>query len=62
VIRVIDGENIIVKYEGKKYVARLHRMDSSNKGERGYYEAKEALSDMIEGKEVSLEFETPGRM
>lgn len=37
-------------------------MDSSNKGERGYYEAKEALSDMIEGKEVSLEFETPGRM
>ena len=62
VSRVIDGDTIEVRYEGKVEKVRLLRIDTPERNEKGFYEAKEALADMIQGKNVKLEFETPGEV
>jgi len=62
VSRIIDGDTIEVMYQGKVEKVRLLRIDTPERGERGFYEAKEALSDLIGRRAITLEFETPGEL
>ena len=60
VVRVIDGDTIIVRYRGKEERVRLLCIDTPERGERGFNEATEAMRRLVEGREVVLEFEKPG--
>lgn len=53
VSRVIDGDTFETRYGTKPY--RLADVDTPEKGERGYEEAKKALERLIDGKQVQIE-------
>lgn len=62
---VIDGDTLIANYLASVPTTesvRLLNVDTPEKGEPGYEEATEALSKLVEGKQVRLEFETPGKL
>ncbi len=61
VIRVIDGDTIVVFHDGREESVRLLRIDTPERGQKGYRESKDALRQMVEGRVVKLEFEHPGR-
>ncbi len=60
VIRVVDGDTIHVRCEGKKESVRLLRINTPERGRPGYREATEALEDLVDREEVQLLFEGPG--
>lgn len=59
VTRVIDGCTIIVERDGKSETVRLLGIDTLSKDNKFYDGAKMALSKLIEGKKVELEFRNP---
>lgn len=60
-IEVIDGNTIVVEYEGEEEQVRLIDVDSPAKGEPGYEEAAQTLKELLAGKDVLLEFDPPGK-
>ena len=61
VIRIVDGDTLRVWYQDEDQPVRLLRVDTPERGERGYREATEALTELIQGGEVRLEFESQKR-
>ena len=60
VVRVIDGDTIIVRWRGMDEKVRLLNIDTPERGEPGYHEATDALRDLIGDRPVDLEWEEPG--
>ena len=60
VVFVADGDTVRVVYRGAREWVRLLRIDTPERDEEGYEEAREALSRMVDGRDVELVFETPG--
>ena len=53
VTRVIDGDTFCTNV--RKNPVRLARVDTPEKGERGYQKATNALSSLIKGQEVTID-------
>ena len=60
VLRIEDGDTIIVRAGKREERVRLLYIDTPEKGEKGYDAARKALAAFINGQLVDLEFETPG--
>jgi micrococcal nuclease len=60
VVFVADGDTVRVEYRGKREWVRLLRIDTPERDEAGYGEARDALRGLVEGREVTLVFEDPG--
>jgi micrococcal nuclease len=60
-LRVIDGDTIEVRWRGGTERVRLLRINTPERGRRGYDEATAALERLLEGADLALEFERPGR-
>ena len=56
-VRVIDGDTIKCRVGGKIESVRLISVDSPERGEPGYEEARDFMVEMVEGKKVRLEFD-----
>ena len=53
VIKVIDGDTFLTNR--RKHPVRLSEVDTPEKRQPGYQEAKQALADMILGQEVTID-------
>lgn len=53
VIRVIDGDTF--ETNRRKHPVRLANVDTSEKREKGYQKAKDALKKLVEGEYVAVE-------
>ena len=60
VVRVVDGDTIRVRYEGRDEPVRLLCINTPERGKPGFEEATEAMRGLVEGRAVVLEFERPG--
>jgi micrococcal nuclease len=60
VVFVADGDTVRVVREGAREWVRLLRIDTPERDERGYSEARDALDAMVGEKSVNLVFEKPG--
>jgi len=64
VVRVIDGDTLIVRYRPPGPMderVRLLNVDTPERGRPGHREATDALRRLVAGKRVNLDFERPGR-
>lgn len=61
-VRVIDGDTIEVDCEGDRERVRLLRIDTPERGEPGFAQARDALEALIGAGPVELEFEIPGEI
>ena len=59
--RVIDGDTIEVRWRDRTERVRLLRINTPERGRRGYDEATAALEGLLRGTDPALEFERPGR-
>jgi micrococcal nuclease len=59
--RVIDGDTLDVRCGGRTERVRLLRIDTPEREEPGYGEARRALERLVSRREVYLAFEEPGR-
>lgn len=62
VIFVADGDTVRVVYRGVREWVRLLRIDTPEREQEGYEAARAALAQMVQGKEVELVFERPGKV
>ena len=53
VTKVIDGDTFIT--DKRKHPVRLANVNTPEKGQPGYGEAKEALKNLIQGQEVAID-------
>ncbi len=62
-VRVVDGDTIVVRWRGAEERVRLLRVDTPERGMSGYTESVEFLRKFLTGKRIELEFEgaTPER-
>lgn len=60
VARVIDGDTIDVVCGGIPSRVRLLNVDTPERGQPGYEQARSALELLVENQEVYLDFEKPG--
>jgi micrococcal nuclease len=60
-VRVVDGDTIRVRRRGEDIPVRLLRIDTPERGQRGFGEATEALRRLLGRGAVRIEFEHPGR-
>jgi micrococcal nuclease len=60
-VRVVDGDTIRVRWRGDDQPVRLLRIDTPERGQRGFGEATEALRGLLGQDPVRLVFERPGR-
>lgn len=60
-IEVVDGNTIVVEYEGEEEQVRLMDVETPAKGEPGYEQATQTLKELLAGKDVLLEFDSPGK-
>ena len=62
-VRVVDGDTIVVLWRGNEERVRLLRVDTPERGMSGYTESVEFLRKFLTGKRIDLEFEhaTPER-
>jgi endonuclease YncB( thermonuclease family) len=60
VIRIVDGDTIEVLLGGRREHVRLLRINTPERGQPGYEEAKGALARLVAGGTVSLEPEEGG--
>ena len=61
--RVVDGDTLRVRYRPSRPLeesVRLLCVDTPERGEPGYAEARAALEEMVRGKRITLEWEQPG--
>ncbi|MHB9149135.1 MAG: S-layer homology domain-containing protein [Thermoleophilia bacterium] len=61
VLSVIDGDTIQVRYRGHDESIRLIGLDTPESGEPFSHEASIALADMLQGQEITLEFDVEPR-
>lgn len=64
VVRVVDGDTIVVRYAPLRPMQERIRMlsiDTPERGEPGYAEARTALARMLRDQRVTLEFASPGK-
>lgn len=54
--RVIDGDTFVVRYDGELTSVRIYGIDTPERGEPGFAEAKAALETQILGRTVRLSF------
>jgi endonuclease YncB( thermonuclease family) len=57
---VIDGDTIVVwldkgDYENKRYILRLLDIDTPERNQKGYYEAKEYVSQALENQVIHVQ-------
>jgi micrococcal nuclease len=57
---VADGDTLRALIGGKSEWVRFLRIDTPEKGERGYLRSREALIDLVGGKDITLVFEKEG--
>ena len=50
VVKVIDGDT----FQTKTRIIRLTNVDTPEKGQKGYQDAKQALKDLIQGEIVTI--------
>ncbi len=55
VLRIVDGDTIIVEIEGKEESVRIIGIDAPEKDECYFEEASENLTEFISNKEITLE-------
>ncbi len=60
VIRVIDGDTIVLKYQDAELKVRLLRINVPDANDYAQKNGRDAMKSLIEGKEVSLKFEKEG--
>jgi micrococcal nuclease len=63
VVSVTDGDTLVVapsRQGGAEERVRLLAIDTPERGQPGHAEAREALSDLVGGRAVRLDFEEPG--
>jgi len=61
VLWVVDGDTIQVDMGGRKEMVRFLYINTPERRQHGYEEATAALTTLIAGRAVTLEFEGPGR-
>ena len=59
-VRVKDGDTVLLRWGGREEAARLLRIDTPERGEPGHTEATAALRGIQTGRALRVEFETPG--
>jgi endonuclease YncB( thermonuclease family) len=59
VVRIIDGDTFVVRYDGELTSVRIWGIDTPERGEPGYQEATDKLRTEIGGQRVRLAF--PGK-
>ncbi|MBW2278068.1 MAG: thermonuclease family protein [Deltaproteobacteria bacterium] len=59
-LRVVDGDTIEVRWRNENARVRLLRINTPERGARGYDEASRALESLLRDRELRLEFERPG--
>ena len=57
VIHVYDGDTIKVRYQNREEVVRLLCVNTPERGQPGYKEAKEFTREHLLGRDVDLEFD-----
>lgn len=62
VVRIVDGDTIRVRYEGRDEPVRLLCIDTPERGKPGFGAAAVAMRGLVEGRAVVLEFERQGEM
>jgi len=62
VIKIIDGDTIDILYHNKKERVRLLRINTPERDEGKYLQAKKALENLVGGRKIRLEFEIPGKI
>lgn len=60
VLWVTDGDTVGISYHGRWELVRLLRINTPEKGQPGYAAAREFLRNLVAGKAVTLDLETPG--
>ncbi|HUT77093.1 MAG TPA: thermonuclease family protein [Polyangia bacterium] len=60
-VRVVDGDTVRVRWRGEDQPVRLLRIDTPERGQRGFGEATLALRGILRQGPVEIEFERPGR-
>jgi micrococcal nuclease len=56
-VRVIDGDTLVISDQGREEEVRLLRINAPERGEPGYAEAKQFLAELAGSGEIELEFE-----
>ena len=64
VLKVIDGDTIVARLEEpgrakRRETIRLLRINTPERKQPGYEEAREALKNLVRGGEIQIEFEDP---
>lgn len=59
VLRVVDGDTFVIRYDGEPTYVRFHGMDAPEPREPGGPAATAALRGLIDGRTVRIDF--PGR-
>ena len=54
VLRVVDGDTVEVNYAGEKEMVRLYGIDTPEKGEAGFAEARDKVKQLVDGKFVRI--------
>jgi micrococcal nuclease len=57
--RIIDGDTFVIRYDGEPTSVRILGIDTPERGEPGFIEARERLARQIEGRVVRLSFDGP---
>ena len=60
-LRVIDGDTIRVNCNNEVYSIRLLRINTPERGRRGFEDATRALKDILGHDDLTVRFETPTR-
>jgi len=55
VVRIIDGDTIVVKYDNHLEIIRLLNINTPEKDQDGFFESKAFLISLIMNKNVELE-------
>jgi len=62
VIKVVDGDTLVISYQGWRERVRLLRVNTSERDRYGYKQATVALGKLVEDRDIRLAFEIPGKL
>jgi micrococcal nuclease len=61
-MHVVDGDTVRVRFDGRDESVRMLRINTPERDQRGYAEARDALRELLAGRELRLAFEVPRRL
>ena len=61
-LHVVDGDTVRVRLDGREESVRMLRINTPEREQRGYTEARDALLGLLKRREVQLAFEVPRRL